>query len=59
MAKHYGLDAKRERAAARIEEVAPHIRTLIAMMDETKVDLILMAIAGETLPAALSDEVTR
>jgi hypothetical protein len=50
MKKSLALDAKRERAAAKIKEVAPHIEALISMLDETRVDLILIALSGETLP---------
>lgn len=46
MSKYSNLDKKRAAAAAKIEEVAPHILSLIALLDETKVDLILIALAG-------------
>lgn len=44
------LAAKRERAATKIEELAPHARLLLGMLDETKVDLLLIAIGGAHLP---------
>lgn len=46
------LEAKRKQAAAKIKEVAPHIDMLISMLDETKIDLLLIALAGaKILPA--------
>lgn len=50
MKKSPDIEAKRARAAAKIKEIAPHIDALIAMLDETRVDLILIALCGETLP---------
>lgn len=46
------LDAKRQQAAEKIREIAPHADVLIGMLDETKIDLLLIALAGATLSAA-------
>lgn len=43
------LEEKRRMVAERIREVAPHIDTLARMLDETKVDLILIALTGARL----------
>lgn len=44
------LASKRQCAAAKIRELAPHVDTLIDLLDETKVDLLLIALCSETLP---------
>lgn len=51
MTSNADLAKKRAAAAAKIKEAAQHIESLIALLDETKVDLILIALAGATLPA--------
>lgn len=45
------LEAKRNMAAKKIKEVAPHIDTLISMLDETKVDLLLISLSGAKIKA--------
>lgn len=40
------LDRKRAAVIAKIQEVAPHAPVLIGMLDEVKLDLILIALAG-------------
>ncbi|WP_292099470.1 hypothetical protein [Mesorhizobium sp.] len=51
MSRDANVQKKRARAVAKIKEVAPHVESLIQLLDETKVDLILIALAGATLPA--------
>lgn len=46
------LAAKRARAVARIQELAPHAPLLIGMLDEMKVDLLLIALGGATVEVA-------
>lgn len=43
------IEAKRLQAAAKIKEIAPHAEVLIGMLDETKIDLLLIALAGATI----------
>ena len=43
------IESKRRRVVEVIERTAPHIRELAGMLDEVKVDLILIALAGERL----------
>lgn len=38
------LAHKRERLAAKITEIAPHIDSLIGLLEETKVDIMLIAL---------------
>jgi hypothetical protein len=46
------LDAKRKQAVAKIQEIAPHAELLIGMLDETKIDMLLISLAGATIGAA-------
>ncbi|WP_164898551.1 hypothetical protein [Mesorhizobium sp. M7A.F.Ca.MR.362.00.0.0] len=46
------LEAKRKQAVAKIKEIAPHAEVLIGMLDETKIDLLLISLAGATIVAA-------
>jgi hypothetical protein len=43
------IDIKRQKAASKIKEVAQHIDSLINMLDETKIDLLLIALSGATV----------
>jgi hypothetical protein len=45
------LHQKRRQVAERIKEVAPMIAALVGMLDEVKVDLLLIALSGAFLPA--------
>lgn len=40
------LRVKREMLVARVKDLAPKIDTLVGMLDETKVDLVLIALVG-------------
>lgn len=51
------IDVKRARVVAIIERTAPHIAQLAGMLDETKLDLILIALGGERV--CLDDEMKR
>jgi hypothetical protein len=50
------IETKRARVVAKIKEVAPHIDYLAGVLDETKLDLLLISLAGETLPASPAQE---
>jgi hypothetical protein len=50
------VEAKRARVVAKIKEVSPHIDYLAGILDETKLDLLLIALAGERLPASPTQE---
>ena len=49
MSRNQTIDAKRKRVIEVIERTAPHIGQLAGMLDETKLDLILIALAGERI----------
>lgn len=49
------LDRKRKEAANKIKSVAPHVDMLINMLDETKIDMILIALAGARITNTETD----
>lgn len=44
------VDAKRLLVAATIQEIAPHANVVLFMLDEVKIDLLLIALVGARLP---------
>lgn len=43
------IEEKRRRVVEVIERTSPHIGQLVSMSDEVKLDLILIALAGERI----------
>lgn len=50
------IEDKRQRVIDVIERTAPHIDQLVGMLDEVKLDLILIALSGERLSAGSNRE---
>lgn len=46
MADKKEIESKRAAVASRIKELAPNAEMLVAMLDEVKLDLLLIALAG-------------
>ncbi|QIV65942.1 hypothetical protein Cp1R7AA1_084 [Mesorhizobium phage Cp1R7A-A1] len=44
MARKANVDRKAEAVATKIKEIAPHADMLVRMLDETKLDMLLLAL---------------